>query len=58
MPKILNNINLICMENDYHKATHKYYVDNILIKNNFYRDYFESGGWGPCYNNFYEVWKK
>ena len=58
MPEILNNINLIIMENDYWEISDKNYIDDILTKNNFYRDYAESGGWGPCYNNFYEVWKK
>ena len=58
MPEILDNINLIIMENDYHNFEHKQYIDNILIKNNFYVDYTESGGWGPCYNNFFETWKK
>ena len=46
------------MENDYGDVSQKLYVDSILIKNNFYTDYVEAGGWGPCYNNFYEVWKK
>ena len=46
------------MENDYLDINKKQYIDDILIKNNFYRDYVESGGWGPCYNNFFEVWKK
>jgi len=58
MPHILNNINLIIMENDYWDISQKQYIDQILIINNFYRDYVESGGWGPCYNNFFEVWKK
>jgi FkbM family methyltransferase len=58
MPEILNNINLIIMENDYLDITHKNYIDEQLIKNNFYVDYVESGGWGPCYDNFFEVWKK
>lgn len=58
MPEILNNINLIIMENDYHDITHKTFVDEILIKNNFYRNYVENGGWGVCYKNFFEVWKK
>jgi len=58
MPEILNNIKLFIMENDYHDITHKEYIDKILIANNFYKDYVESGGWGPCYNNFFEVWKK
>ena len=58
MPEILNNINLIIMENDYWDISKKNYIDNILVKNNFFIDYIESGGWGPCYNNFFEVWKK
>jgi FkbM family methyltransferase len=58
MPDILNNINLIIMENDYWDLNKKQYIDNVLIQNNFYRDYVEGGGWGPCYNNFFEVWKK
>jgi FkbM family methyltransferase len=58
-PEILNNINLIITENDYHDIAHKQYIDNILKNNNFYVDYVESGGcWGACSNNFYEVWKK
>lgn len=58
MPEILNNIKLIIMENDYHNIEHKQYVDNILKNNNFYVDYSEAGGWGPCYNSFFQVWKK
>ena len=57
-PEILNNIKLIIMENDYHDISHKNYINNVLKNNNFYVDYVEGGGWGPCYNNFYEVWKK
>ena len=58
MPEILNNINLIIMENDYFEISKKNYVDEILKKNNFVVDYKESGGWGCCFDNFYEVWKK
>lgn len=58
MPEILNNIKLIIMENDYLDISKKKYVDEILIKNNFYIDYQESGGWEPCFKNFFEVWKK
>ena len=58
MPEILKNIKLIIMENDYHDIFKKNYVDEILKYNNFYVDYSESGGWGPCSNNFFEVWKK
>jgi len=58
MPEILNNINLIIMENDYHDVSYKQYIDLTLLNNNFYRDYVEVGGWGCCNNNFFEVWKK
>lgn len=59
MPEILNNIKLIIMENDYFaNINHKKYVDTILKQNNFYVDYSEPGGWGPCYEYFYEVWKR
>lgn len=58
MPEILNNINLIIMENDYHNISHKTYIDNILTSNEFFVDYSQHGGWGPCYKNFFEVWKK
>lgn len=58
MPEILDNINLIIMKNDYHILEQKKYINDILTKNNFYVDYTESGGWGPCCENFFEVWKK
>jgi FkbM family methyltransferase len=58
MPEILENINLIIMENDYWDLSHKNYIDYILTNNNFVVDYSEEGGWGPCFNNFFEVWKR
>ena len=58
MPEILNNIKLIIMENDYWDHSHKMYVDNVLREKEFILDYAESGGWGPCFDNFFEVWKK
>lgn len=58
MPEILNNINLIIMENDYTDISHKQYIDTILHQNGFHVDYREAGGWGPCYDCFFEVWKK
>ena len=58
MPEILDGINLIIMENDYLDLSKKQYVDEILKKNGFYVDYIESGGWGPCFDNFYEAWKR
>lgn len=58
MPEIISNVNLIIMENDYHDLAKKQEIDQILKANGFYRDYFEGGGWGPCRNFFFEVWKK
>lgn len=58
MPEMLDNINLIIMENDYFEHAHKMYVDRILKSKGFSTIYVEAGGWGPCYNNFYEIWKK
>jgi FkbM family methyltransferase len=58
MPEILNNIKLIIMENDYWDIKKKNFVDDILKKNGFYVDYKMEGGWGPCFDFFYEVWKK
>jgi len=58
MPEILNSINLIIMENDYSDVAHKNYIDDILKKNKFKRDYVECGGFGVCSEFFYEVWKK
>ena len=58
MPEILNGVNLIIMENDYYDIRHKEFVDATLKQYNFYNDYHEAGGWGCCYNNFFEVWKR
>jgi hypothetical protein len=58
MPEILDNIKLIIMEKDYYDISKKEYVNKILTQNNFFINFVESGGWGPCYNNFFEVWKK
>ena len=57
-PEILDGINLIIMENDYHTIEPKKYVDEVLTKHGFYRYYIESGGWGPCFGCFYETWKR
>ena len=58
MPELLQNINLIIMENDYWDIDKKNFVDNILKSYNFVPDYQEAGGWGPCYDRFFEVWVK
>jgi FkbM family methyltransferase len=58
MSDILDNINLIIMENDYHEMLHKKFVDSELKRHNFVNIYKEGDGWGCCRDNFYEVWKK
>lgn len=58
MPEILDGIQLIIMENDYHNYNHKLFIDDVLRKNNFNVVYQEPGGWGPCHKMFFEVWKK
>ena len=58
-PQILDNVKLIIMENDYQSIFHKYYVDCVLKKYNFYIDYSEDLVWeGQLRRNFYQVWKK
>lgn len=57
-PDMLNNIKLFLTENDYTDITHKQKVDEILISKGFKRIYCEAGGWGPCYDRFYEAWAK
>ena len=58
MPEILDNISLIIMENDYHTKEPKEFVNSVLEENNFVLHYVECGGWGPCYQHFFEVWKR
>lgn len=58
IPEILNNIKLIITENDYNDINHYNYIKNELLRNNFISVYSLAGGWGPCYDNFFEVWKK
>lgn len=57
-PDMLNNIKMVVMENDYHDITHKQKVDEILTSKGFQIIYQEGGGWGPCWDRFYEAWAK
>ena len=64
MPEILDTVNLIIMENDYHDINHKNYVDDVLTKNNFCVEHSEVGCalakqiFPQLYDRFYEVWKR
>jgi FkbM family methyltransferase len=55
---ILTNIKLVIIENDFKDASHKEFVDNKFKESGFKRVCFQAGGWGPCYNYFYEVWQR
>jgi hypothetical protein len=57
-PNILDNIKLMIMENDYRDINQKKLVDAILTYKGLTRCYYQCGGWHPCFDNFYEVWKK
>lgn len=58
MPEVLDNIKMIIMENDYKTIADYEFVHKTLVKHGFYVDFMEHGGGGPCYMNFYEVWKR
>ena len=57
-PDMLNNIDTVIMENDYHNPSHKTSVDTTLTDKGFSRIFSRGGGWGPCAHNFFEVWSK
>jgi FkbM family methyltransferase len=57
-PDFLQTFNKIIIENDFNDIKHKQFVDNEFKKYNLERVYHEQGGWGPCYDFFYEVWIK
>ena len=58
MPEVLTHITTIIMENDYTDITHKQYIDDVLRTSGFHVEYCEAGGWGPCFNQFFQVWKR
>lgn len=55
---VLDNIHTIIVENDYHDYDKKLFVEETYIKRGFKNVLNISGGWGPCYDCFYQVWKK
>lgn len=57
-PEMLTSLRTVIMENDFLDITHKEHVDSVLSKNGFRRVYYRAGGWGPCYDRFFEVWQK
>jgi FkbM family methyltransferase len=57
-PSILDNIQTVILENDFLDIAEKEFVNQIFEMKGLKCIYAESGGWGPCYNFFYEVCKK
>lgn len=55
---ILNDVELIIVENDYLDKAHYEDVRSKFIAHGFQLIYNRHGGWGVCYNEFYQVWKK
>lgn len=57
-PSVLTNIKTVIIENDFLDINEKEFVNQVFEMHGLKCVYAESGGWGPCYNFFYEVWKK
>jgi FkbM family methyltransferase len=57
-PEILDKVKTIIMENDYNDPEHKLFINDILMSKGFSRVYKKEGGWGPCYQFFFETWKR
>ena len=57
-PEFLNGFKTIIIENDFIDITHKEFVDEEFKRYDFRNVYSIPGGFGPCYNFFYQVWKK
>ena len=57
-PEMLKNINTIIIENDFDDIAHMEYVQNQFKQNGLKLSYNQAGGFGPCYDYFYQVWKK
>ena len=57
-PNLLENIKLVIIENDFLDIEHKRFVDSMFDKYGLKLVYNRSGGWGPCSDCFYQVFKK
>lgn len=57
-PYIIDNMDKLILENDYDDIRHKIFIDDIFKDKGFKCIYTCSGGRGPCYANFFEVWSK
>jgi FkbM family methyltransferase len=57
-PYFLETFKTIIIENDFNDIEHKRFVDGEFKRFGFDNVYTKSGGFGPCYNCFFEVWAK
>lgn len=57
-PLILKNIKMIIIKNDFEDIEHMLYVQKQFRRNGLQCLYNQPGGWAPCNNYFYQVWKK
>lgn len=56
-PEFAKGFGMIIIENDFFDGEHKQFVDEKFREAGLTRVFSKAGGWGPCANNFYEVWK-
>jgi len=56
--KMLNDIKMIIMKNEYYDTLKKLAIEKKFINSDFVLEYSESGGDCPCYYSYYEVWKR
>ncbi len=57
-PDMLEGFETLILENDYHDITQYNYLRALFERYGFHLEHEEGGGWGPCANFFYQVWKK
>ncbi len=55
---ILDDVSMLILENDYTDKACYEDVRTKFITHGFHLVYNKSGGWPPCFNEFYQVWKK
>lgn len=55
---LLDDVHTAIIENDYPTLEHFRSVESKLIAHGFQLVYNKSGGFGPCFNEFYQVWQK
>ena len=57
-PEILDNIDKIIIENDFTELAPGEKVHRQFRNAGLEPIYSQSGGWGPFYNIFFQVWKR